>query len=340
MKSATFPGAGLDRFPVNFERRFIDSEFGVVRLCCKKKSTINQGAAMGFLDALVRGATAFLKPAYEGVKIVVRDLLKEIDSSEIGKAVTSFVSSAANRMRSRAKELAEEEAELAAKWQRDRRQSEYDAQRQAEIQRERERMRAEMEAENARKSAEELREKLDELQMHQVDDDTISESVGIMAHKICPACGGMMRIRQGGQNQKTGRTRFWWQCSLNPAHCPTITLDPLKEDLKVVRGNNTDLDVPREKRHAAWNSPPILQTTHGRLRGHLGDDDEQLTCPKHLLPMKLMPLLNAGGRLLDSYAYICMGVESDGRACSHQIKVEKMPQVAATLKRTEGKGIL
>lgn len=294
---------------------------------------------MGFLDALLRGATVVISQVWQGTRAVVRDLLREIDTSQIGKAVTRFVDGAADRLQSRARELAEEEKELAAKFVQDRRRSSADEDQLREIEAERAGLREQMEAAHAAKSVEEFKAKADHLDVHEADDDAISSSVGIMAHKVCPKCGGMMRIRQGATDDYN-KVKFWWQCTLNPFHCPTIKLDPFKDRVNVVRPENPDLDTAKPIRHQIWTTPQTLQITHSRLRNHLGDEDEQVVCPIHLTPMKLLPVASRTGLLLDSYAYICMGVDPSGRACQHQVKVEKMSQVAATLKLTEGKGII
>jgi hypothetical protein len=101
-----------------------------------------------------------------------------------------------------------------------------------------------------------------------------------------------------------------------------------------------DLDTPKVQRRAAWEEPRTIAETHGRIRQHLGDEDNQVICPQHLLPMKLLPKRAQGGRILDSYEYVCPGVTSDGKACEQKIELQTMPQVAATLRRTEGKGII
>ena len=56
--------------------------------------------------------------------------------------------------------------------------------------------------------------------------------------------------------------------------------------------------------------------------------------------MKLLPKRAQGGRVLDSYEYVCLGVTAEGKACEHKIELQTMPQVAAMLQRTEGEGII
>ena len=80
--------------------------------------------------------------------------------------------------------------------------------------------------------------------------------------------------------------------------------------------------------------------TAGRLRQALGEDDDHVICPTHLLPLKLLPRQNADGRLLSTYEYVCLGVDAVGRACNHRILLETFPQVSEALKRREGHGII
>ena len=84
----------------------------------------------------------------------------------------------------------------------------------------------------------------------------------------------------------------------------------------------------------------MLNKAHGRLRASLDEEDEEIVCPAHMLPMKLMPKPSAGGRMLDSYEYICLGITPDGRACGHKVPVKSFPQVSAALRRREGRGII
>ena len=104
--------------------------------------------------------------------------------------------------------------------------------------------------------------------------------------------------------------------------------------------NDPDLDGPPAVRRQRWEEEKTLVRTHERLRKHLDDDDEEMLCPRHVLPMKLMQKRRGGGKLLDSYEYVCLGVTSDGRACDQTVPVQTFPQVSATLRRSEGRGII
>lgn len=56
--------------------------------------------------------------------------------------------------------------------------------------------------------------------------------------------------------------------------------------------------------------------------------------------MKLLQRSQADGRLLTTYEYVCLAVDSEGRACQHRISIETFPQVSEILRRREGQGII
>lgn len=296
---------------------------------------------MNFLEALFAGAKAMVKQIAGAVRTVVQGLLAEVGPSAPGRGAALGHHGTGDGFFKQAQAIADQERELAEKAQRDRKRTEADVQRLRQLAIERERVRAEMERANAQRSAQQLRERAGDTLLAKLDDDELSSNVGILAAKTCPACGGMMRIRQGAVASETGQRRFYWQCT-EQRHppCPSVKLDPGKQNAGVVRLADPDLDTPKAQRHAEWNRPDVLAQTHGRVRQHLGDADAQVVCPQHLLPMKLLPKRAVGGRVLDSYEYVCLGVTPDGKACEHKVELQTMPQVAAMLLRTEGEGII
>ena len=296
---------------------------------------------MAWLDSLFAGAKAFLKGAVVAVRETVKAVLEEIDNSSFGKAATQLVRGVAERHFNVAKDLADEEHELAEKRRRDGRLTENDLDRLREIEAERGRLRRELDEAKAARSAQELREAQGDVIAAAVTGDEAAASIGILSTKVCPECGGAMRIQLGGFNTKTDRQTFYWQCtSPNPLPCPTLKLDPEAERTSVLRRPDADLDGSRKQREEIWTRPDVLNKAHGRLRASLDEEDEEIVCPAHMLPMKLMPKPSAGGRMLDSYEYICLGITPDGRACGHKVPVKSFPQVSAALRRREGRGII
>lgn len=296
---------------------------------------------MSFLESLFSGAKALFRGVVSAVREVVHVVLTELDNSSVGRAATDLMKGVTNKHFSRALDYVEEEREYAEKRLRDGRLTESDQERLREIEAEREALRKEMEAAKAAKSASEMQASQDQVIATSFSPDEAAAAVGIMASKECPNCGGMMRIMQGAYDKNKDRQTFYWKCTApHTIPCPTLKLDPEADRASVVRPPDPDLDGSHTERRAIWTREDVLAKTHGRLRQGLGDDDAEVICPKHLLPMKLMLMPRAGGRMLDSYHYICLAVNPDGRACDHTVDIKSFPQVAATLKRRDGVGII
>ena len=295
---------------------------------------------MGFLDSLFSGVKVFVSELVTVVADAVRVVLEEIDRSSFGRATTQLVQGATRKYFSTAQNLVDEERELAGKFVRDGRRSETDAERLQEIATEREALRDQIDAAKTSNAAQEFRENQDQVVAVAASDDEASAAVGIIASKTCPECGETMRIRQGGFNDNTGRRNFYWQCTSAKFACPRIKLDPVKERASVMRKQDPNLDLSAPDRRAIWERKDVLVETASRLRNALGEDDSEIVCPTHLLPMKLLPRSQADGRLLTTYEYVCLAVDSEGRACQHRIPLETFPQVSEALRRREGHGII
>lgn len=297
---------------------------------------------MSFFESIFSGAKALFSGVVTTVVTVVTEVLKEFDRSSFGKATTTLVRNFSDHYFSKAQDLADEEKEYGEKKARDGRLKEADLERLRKIQAERDALRKELEEVKAGQAAKELQEAKDDLIAAQMTSDEAASAIGILSSKECPECGGTMRIMQSGFNTKTGKQAFYWRCTVPHAiACPTIKLDPEAHKATVLRRPDPDLDGLHAQRRAIWERQDVLAKAHGRLRQNLlGEEDQEVICPTHLLPMKLMPRPRAGGRMLDSYHYICLGVHSNGQACEYTVDVNSFPQVAATLKRHDGVGII
>ncbi|CAI08014.1 hypothetical protein ebA3346 [Aromatoleum aromaticum EbN1] len=188
-------------------------------------------------------------------------------------------------------------------------------------------------------AAKEFRESADSVISATLTDDETSASVGVISSKECPECKGVMRVRQGGLRDN-GRRTFYWQCTDRPGVCPTVKLDPERDKATVIRREDPNLDLPTQERRAIWEQKEVLVETATRLRKGLGEDDKEVICPHHLMPLKLLPRQNADGRLLLTYEYVCLGVDPEGRACNYKVPLETFPQVSEALRRREGQGII
>jgi hypothetical protein len=294
---------------------------------------------MGFFEALFAGAKAILAGVVEVAAHAVRIVLAEFGHSAVGRAATALANGVTRKYFSNARDLAGEERELADKYRRDGRRSEQDSERLIEIQRERERVKKALDETKGRQAEEELKTAQEELISAPLTDDDVSTSSGLLASKRCSECGGTMRIRQGAYNKKS--RNFWWQCTAqNSFICPTVKIDLAAEKSTILRRPDADLDGPNEARRKIWTQQELVAKTHGRLRASLGDEDEEMICPHHVLPMKLMQRNGSSGLMLDSYEYICLGVTADGRACGHKVEVKSFSQISALLRRRDGVGII
>jgi hypothetical protein len=272
----------------------------------------------------------------------VRVVLEEIDRSPFGKAAAGLVHGFTRKYFSQAEDLAAEEREFAEKFKRDGKRTEQDEERLREMQAERERLRKEMEAAKAREAAEEFKADSDEVIAAQMTDAELSSAVGILASKECPVCGGTMRIRQSRDQNGNGKRSFYWQCTMaNRLNCPTIKLNANDLNASVLRKKNPDLDGDAKVRKQIWTRVDVTNDTHSRLRkNHLDEKDEEVVCPHHVLPMKLVQKRGVDGGMLSLYEYVCIGIKSDGKPCPYTVALETFPQVAAMLRRREGKGII
>jgi len=295
---------------------------------------------MSVLESLFSGAKAFVKVVTPVVQQVVKSVLEEIDRSAVGKVITEAVKVATEHIRRSAVSLAEEEVEIHARAQRDGRLRDRDRERLEEINTERGKYRATLEREHAEKAAKELYDASDDLVVAPVTSDEVSANTGLMATKACP-CGGVMTIRQGPLQVRDNTRKFYWQCTASKRiPCPRIYFDPTREGGNVLRQPDADLDGDARTRNRLWNEPGQIAVTHARVRQGLGDVDDSVLCPHHLLPMKQVERSGANRTLFGSYEYVCMGVDQDGMACTHRVPIETFPQVASMLRRREGKGIL
>lgn len=293
------------------------------------------------LEVLLSGVKAFIRESVHIARDAIRVVLAEVDQSSIGRAATGLIKVVSARYFNAAHDLVDEERELANKFKKDGRRSAVDIDRLSEIQAERADLRKKLDDVNTSNAVDELKSRANDVVSTELTDDEISSSTAILASKKCPECGGTMRIRQGKYDVKRDRRKFWWQCTApNMLQCPTIKLDPTVKQAGVIRLPDPDLDGPVKKRREVWTRDDVLRQTHARIRQGLGEVDPAITCPHHLIPMKQLQRMDASGQMLDSYNFICVGVNEDGKACSYNVPIETFPQAAAMLRRREGKGIV
>lgn len=297
---------------------------------------------MKLLEALLVGATALINRVLESehVRTVVAHVVREASQTGWGKAAVHAVKGVLDGLQSKAYDLTEKERDIHERARRDGRYSPRAPDDLAEIKAERDRLREQLNDAQRRKAAEDLDAKKDEVKAAQLDEDELAARAGLVTAKVCPECGDTMRLQIGAMSARTGRRNFYWQCnSTRSPPCRTITYDPADSG-SIIRPPNPDFDTDLVTRRAIWTDKVTLAQTHDRVRSHLGDKDEEMLCPQHLTPMKLMETRSPSGLVLNSYEYVCRGVNADGRACTHRIPIKTMPQAAEMLRRNEGVGII
>lgn len=311
---------------------------------------ISKGTGMSWLGdlagelagALFPGARAIVTKVVDRAVVAVVHAGREFVSAWMKAAEESGAQTpeaARKSQRSKAQNLADEERDLAQKYQRDKARTPADSDRIAEINAERERLREEVGDTNAIQSAKDIIDAKDLISANATADELASQ-VGILSTKPCPQCSGIMTLQFDANNAMQGQ-KFKWRCSTTRViPCPTIYVKAAELEQQVsVRQKHADLDIDTSQRQS-WSDPAVIAKTAGRVRGHMGSPDDAILCPIHLTPMKLLPIANASGLLLDTYQYACLGVRPDGRACSHTVPVKSFGQVSGLLTRLEGRGIL
>jgi len=309
---------------------------------------------MGILQSLFSSVTAFIKGDRTTARSSLFKAIGQARKTEIGRELSRLIKKGREKISAGAesiekiakgawkgaKEAFEEAREYEEKQARDGKLNEKDQERVDELHKERERFREEITNLKAGLAAQKLQ--TEHLIEALFSSDELSANTGLLATKVCPGCGGTMRIKQGGRNTKTKQRGFWWECisNLGRDRCRTITIN-LREDIPdVVRPPNPDLDGDADRRYGIWTRPTVLEQTHKRLQMMIGEVDDDLMCPIHVLPMRLVRKSHPGGHLLDSYEYACTGNIPGRFVCGFVIPLETFPQVASLLRRKTTRGII
>jgi len=283
--------------------------------------------------------TKFINRAVDAVVSAGKRLV-ETWINNTGVNDENAIVSAQKAQRSKAQELADEERYLGEKFIRDGYRKPADADRLQQITVEREDVGAKIGETSALKAAQDIAATGNLISVPASLDELVTQ-VGILSTKQCERCGGLMTL-QVGENSKNVGQKIYWNCTAaNPLYPHREWVRPSDVAPQIsVREPHADLDISSADRRKALTDKGVLAETAGRVRAHLGKEDEAILCPVHHLPMKLLPVANPGGLILDSYQYTCLCVQADGRACNQTLPVKSFGQVSGLLTRLEGRGIL
>jgi hypothetical protein len=156
----------------------------------------------------------------------------------------------------------------------------------------------------------------------------------ITLKKTCPSCGMAMRLQHRTiENPKF--SDFFWQCTGYYAgtRCKTFSFQP--RDINLFHRNDID-EINIDNKDLITIASHDERHIDNRLKNHLGETDVDVLCPVHLIPMqhKEKP------RTLDIPFFDRHFLYCPNTNCSQTTKLKSFPQVAAYLRRKEGKGIL
>ncbi|MGQ7848559.1 hypothetical protein ACUNV4_28945 [Granulosicoccus sp. 3-233] len=132
---------------------------------------------------------------------------------------------------------------------------------------------------------------------------------------------------------------FFWQCTGfydSNAQCKN-TLPFRARDLSLLHNNDAiELEISKDDLITIASQKTTQAQTIKRLTGHLGEEDQDVPCPIHFVPMYLRE--KRGGEslpMLDRYHLACTH-----KGCGQIAKLKSYPQLAAFLRRKEGQGII
>ncbi|MCX7204381.1 MAG: hypothetical protein NT086_00070 [Proteobacteria bacterium] len=297
---------------------------------------------MSFLESLFSGAVSFVRNTLQEGKEFIQEAVHSIVKAFASEKAAKFASKTTGQlidMFATAKDLVQEEKELYTKAAHDNKQTEADKERLYEIAQERAELKKQMDKASAENSAHDIVEAAEELISTVLTANEAAANIALLATKPCPECNTPMRLTHHSQDTLTKQQKLKWQCTKLNSTCKPIFFKP-EAEVVVLRKPTYDLDGNAIVIAGYMHQPAMLKSTHSRLRESLGREDQAITCPTHLIPMRMLEIPSADGSILGSYHYMCTAVADDGRACRYKVPVASMQQVSATLRRSEGRGIL
>lgn len=96
-----------------------------------------------------------------------------------------------------------------------------------------------------------------------------------------------------------------------------------------------EFQVSNQQLSTIFHDTSVKRATISRIKSHLKEKDDEILCPVHHLPMILREKLNHSGVALDMFFLRCPHT-----GCQQIVKLKSPAQLAAYLKRREGRGIL
>lgn len=293
------------------------------------------------LEALFNIGNVLLSAAKETFRFVVRTVAEELASA--AKPYASTIDSILGKGR----RVNEEMEDLKRKKAKDGDLSGTDRERAQQLAKEREAIFDEYQATKAHSTAQELKAHPDDFRATEITPDTTN----LLQYHMGPAvlkkncdCGWPM-VLQHRNVAEPGFNDFFWQCSRyyandNRPKCKNAPF--VATDLSLLhKAGIPEIEVPNKDLQLIAEQKPVQQSVIGRIGEHLNQEDAEVLCPVHMVPMVLRQKRAHNGHILDMYFLACSHMANDAQLrCGHTVKLKSYPQLAAYLRRVEGTGIL
>ncbi|BAZ03620.1 hypothetical protein [Calothrix sp. NIES-3974] len=132
---------------------------------------------------------------------------------------------------------------------------------------------------------------------------------------------------------------FFWACTgfynNPPVQCKNTQQFTTKDVGLLHRSNIFEFQVSSQDLSIIFNDTSIQKSIVSRIKYHIKEKDDDILCPIHNVPMILREKRNHSGVALDMFFLACPHF-----GCQQIVKLKSPAQLAAYLRRREGRGIL
>ena len=132
---------------------------------------------------------------------------------------------------------------------------------------------------------------------------------------------------------------FFWACTGfyndSPLKCKKTQNFTAKDVGFLHKSDILEFQISNNDLSRIFHQPPVEKVVIDRIHSHLRQKDDEVLCPVHHVPMVLREKREHQGVVLDMFFLACPHTN-----CQQIVKLKSPAQLAAYLKRREGRGIL
>jgi hypothetical protein len=162
----------------------------------------------------------------------------------------------------------------------------------------------------------------------------------VVLEKRCPNCGKPMQLQS--RTKLNGNlyllNDFFWQCVgyyNETFKCKTTVSFKQQDTCLLYKVTIPELQIPNSDFNLIYSSKSVQNSVTDRVREHKGNKDKEILCSIHHVPMVLREKKQHSGVALDMFFLACPHYN-----CGQMVKLKSPAQLAAFLRRREGKGII